>query len=78
MAQLNAAPDDLRGKALLRLAAAERRDPRYDEVLAALPPIMSGWGATPAFGYAGQHTFTGSREASVDLVFDHKGDCGAC
>ena len=27
-------------------------------------------------GYAGQHTFTGSREASVDLVFDHKGDCG--
>ena len=76
LAELNNADDDMLGKALLRLAAAERRDVSFDEVLAALPPIMSGWGAKPNFGYAGQHTFTGSREASVDLVFDHKGDCG--
>lgn len=73
---LNAAPDDLMGKAFLKLAAAEGRDVSYDEIFNALPPILSGWGAKPNFGYAGQHTFTGSREASVDLVFDHKGDCG--
>jgi hypothetical protein len=74
---LSAAPDDLLGKALLALAAEDGgRDVSYDEVLAALPPIISGWGEKDNFGYAGQHTFTGSREASVDLVFDHKGDCG--
>lgn len=73
---LNAAPDDLMGNAFLKLAAAEGRDVSYDEILNALPPILSGWGSKPTFGYAGQHTFTGSREASVDLVFDHKGDCG--
>jgi hypothetical protein len=73
---VSAAADDLLGKALLQTAATEHRDVTFDEVLAALPPIISGWGSKPQFGYAGQHTFTGSREASVDLVFDHKGDCG--
>ena len=73
---LNQAPDDLMGKAFLALAASEGRDVSFDEILSALPPIISGWGSKPNFGYAGQHTFTGSREASVDLVFDHKGDCG--
>ena len=77
LAALNAAPDDLMGKAFLALAAAEGgRDVSYDEILGALPAIISGWGAKANFGYAGQHTFTGSREANVDLVFDHKGDCG--
>ena len=42
LAELNNADDDMLGKALLRLAAAERRDVSFDEVLAALPPIMSG------------------------------------
>lgn len=73
---VNSANDDAVGKALLRVAAADGRDVTYDEVLAALPPIISGWGEKPNFGYAGQHTFTGSREATVDIVFDHKGDSG--
>eukprot|EP01051_Picozoa_sp_SAG22_P007445 SAG22_NODE_525_length_9470_cov_21.475936_1_plen_658_part_00 len=77
MSAASRALDDAIGKALLRAAAADgNRSVSYDEVLAALPPIISGWGDKPNFGYAGQHTFTGSRQASVDLVFDHKGDCG--
>lgn len=46
----------------------------FDAVLAALPPATSGWGAKT--DYAGQHTFTGSRFASLDVVFDHLGDVG--
>ena len=46
---LNQAPDDLMGKAFLALAAAEGRDVSYDEILTALPPIISGWGDKPNF-----------------------------
>ena len=73
---LNEAEDDLLGKKLLALAAKERRDVSLDEVLNVLPAIKSGWGSNPRFDYDGQHTFTGSRESSVDVFFDHKGDCG--
>lgn len=57
MSDANKAADDAIGKALLAAALADGgRSVSYDEVLAALPPIISGWGAKPNFGYAGQHT----------------------
>jgi hypothetical protein len=66
------ADDDMIGNALL----ANGREPDHAAVLAALPPIISGWGAKKQFGYAGQHSFTGSRNGSVDIVLDHLGDAG--
>ena len=51
-------------------------EPDYAAVMAAFPPILPGWGENDRWGYAGQHTFTTSRAAGVDLVFDHLGDAG--
>lgn len=34
------------------------------------------WGSKQQFGYAGQHSFTGSRNGTVDIVLDHLGDAG--
>eukprot|EP00966_Prymnesium_polylepis_P040797 946615-Prymnesium_polylepis.2 len=66
------APDDVIGNNFL----ANGQEPDYAAVLQALPPITTGWGAKQQFGYAGQHSFTGSRNGTVDIVLDHLGDAG--
>ena len=71
-ANVTGAADDLIGNAFL----ANGGEPDYAAVLAAVPPIISGWGAKQQFGYAGQHSFTGSRNGTVDIVLDHLGDAG--
>lgn len=56
--------------------AMVQSEPDYHQVLAAFPPILPGWGENDRWGYAGQHTFTTSRGAGVDVVLDHNGDAG--
>jgi hypothetical protein len=69
-------PEDLLGLFVLNHTRATGQDPDYDSILAAVPPILSGWGASTSTHYEGQHTFTGSRNSLLDVVFDHKGCAG--
>ena len=56
----------LTGAALLKQAQAKGMDPSFDDVLVMAPPIGASQFATLRF--------TGNREATMDVFFDHRAD----
>ena len=69
--QVVSAGEDLIGNAIV-----SKGEPDYHSVQAAVPMMLDGWGQNARFGYNGQHTFTTSRLAGVDVVLDSNGDAG--